>query len=73
MSLRGVADGGNASKLQENMNQPLRLSCRHIFCEDCVSEWFERERTCPLCRAVVKPPGLKSYGDGNTSAAPQLF
>eukprot|EP00873_Tetraselmis_striata_P041170 jgi/Tetstr1/461434/TSEL_006543.t1 len=65
--------GGSCSICQESMSNPLRLSCKHIFCEECVTEWFERERTCPLCRAVVKPAGLKSYGDGSTSSAPQLF
>ncbi|RWV88530.1 hypothetical protein GW17_00049381, partial [Ensete ventricosum] len=34
---------------------------------------FERERTCPLCRAVVKPAGLRSFGDGSTSLYFQLF
>lgn len=29
--------------------------------------------TCPMCRAEVKPPGLKSYGDGASSLLPQLF
>ena len=34
---------------------------------------FERERTCPLCRALVKPADIKSYGDGSTSLFLQLF
>lgn len=34
---------------------------------------FERERTCPLCRALVKPADLRSYGDGSTSLFFQLF
>jgi len=34
---------------------------------------FERERTCPLCRAMVKPADLKSFGDGSTSLFFQLF
>jgi hypothetical protein len=34
---------------------------------------FERERTCPLCRAVVRSVGLRSYGDGSTSLLIQLF
>ncbi|XP_076934336.1 uncharacterized protein LOC143600568 [Bidens hawaiensis] len=58
---------------QEKMQAPVLLRCKHIFCEDCVSEWFERERTCPLCRSVVKPAELKSYGDGSTSLFFQLF
>ncbi|EPS71003.1 hypothetical protein M569_03749, partial [Genlisea aurea] len=58
---------------QERMEAPVLLHCKHIFCEDCVSEWFERERSCPLCRALVKPAGLKSFGDGSTSLFFQLF
>ncbi len=34
---------------------------------------FERERTCPLCRAVVKLAGVRSYGDGSTNLFIQLF
>ncbi|CAL5420475.1 unnamed protein product [Camellia sinensis] len=55
------------------MHAPILLRCKHIFCEDCVSEWFERERTCPLCRALVKPADLRSFGDGSTSLFFQLF
>ncbi|KAK1415419.1 hypothetical protein QVD17_31200 [Tagetes erecta] len=58
---------------QEKMQAPVLLRCKHIFCEDCVSEWFERERTCPLCRSVVKPADIRSYGDGSTSLFFQLF
>jgi hypothetical protein len=38
-----------------------------------VNNRFERERTCPLCRAVVKSAGLRSYGDGSTNLFIQLF
>ncbi|KAJ4829810.1 hypothetical protein Tsubulata_025320 [Turnera subulata] len=58
---------------QEKMQAPVLLRCRHIFCEECVSEWFERERTCPLCRAVVRPADIRSYSDGSTSLYFQLF
>lgn len=49
-----------------------------VFCDDCVAQWFDRgadqERTCPLCRAVVKSQGLKStYGDGTTGLLLQIF
>ncbi|KAF4363149.1 hypothetical protein F8388_011539 [Cannabis sativa] len=67
------AAGDLCAICQEKMHAPILLRCKHIFCEDCVSEWFERERTCPLCRALVKPAGIKSYGDGATSLYFQLF
>lgn len=68
-----VAAGDLCAICQEKMHAPILLSCKHIFCEDCVSEWFERERTCPLCRAVVKPAELRSFGDGSTSLFYQMF
>lgn len=67
------AAGDLCAICQEKMHAPILLRCKHIFCEDCVSEWFERERTCPLCRALVKPAELRSFGDGSTSLFFQLF
>ncbi|XP_040993422.1 E3 ubiquitin-protein ligase RNFT1-like [Juglans microcarpa x Juglans regia] len=67
------AAGDLCAICQEKMHAPILLRCKHIFCEDCVSEWFERERTCPLCRALVKPADIKSFGDGSTSLSFQLF
>ncbi|XP_052298365.1 sodium/hydrogen exchanger 6-like isoform X2 [Citrus sinensis] len=34
---------------------------------------FERERACPLCRALVKAADLISFGDGSTSLFFQIF
>ncbi|OIT03705.1 PREDICTED: RING finger and transmembrane domain-containing protein 2-like [Nicotiana attenuata] len=68
-----TAAGDLCAICQEKMNAPILLRCKHIFCEDCVSEWFDRERTCPLCRALVRPADLKSFGDGSTSLFFQLF
>ncbi|XP_078437136.1 uncharacterized protein LOC144707765 [Wolffia australiana] len=68
-----AAAGDMCTICQEKMQSPVLLRCKHMFCEDCVSEWFERERTCPLCRATVKPAELRSFGDGSTSLFLQLF
>ncbi|XBI62338.1 hypothetical protein VPH35_042978 [Triticum aestivum] len=68
-----AAAGDMCAICQEKMHVPILLRCKHVFCEDCVSEWFERERTCPLCRALVKPADLRSFGDGSTSLFFQLF
>ncbi|KAK7301037.1 hypothetical protein RJT34_11893 [Clitoria ternatea] len=67
------AAGDLCAICQEKMQSPILLCCKHIFCEDCVLEWFERERTCPLCRALVKPAELRTFGDGSTSLLFQLF
>lgn len=42
----------------ESMKQPVKLACSHMFCEECVTEWFDHERSCPLCRASVESSGL---------------
>ncbi|TQD74191.1 hypothetical protein C1H46_040256 [Malus baccata] len=67
------AAGDLCAICQEKIHAPILLRCKHIFCEDCVSEWFERERTCPLCRSVVKPADLRTFGDGSTSLFFQFF
>ncbi|KAM4083670.1 hypothetical protein ACJW30_08G075200 [Castanea mollissima] len=67
------AAGNLCAICQEKMHAPIMLRCKHIFCEECVSEWFERERTCPLCRVLVKAADIKSYSDGSTSLSVQLF
>jgi hypothetical protein len=59
--------------LQDPVSSGVVLECSHVFCEECIAEWLERDRTCPMCRASVKPPGLQSYSDGTTSLLPQLF
>lgn len=58
---------------QETMKDPTQLTCKHMFCNDCIGEWFERSSQCPICRAVVKPPGMSQFGDGSTSLLPQVF
>lgn len=59
---------------QDPMTKPVSLRpCRHMFCEDCVIQWLDREKTCPLCREIVKPCGIKSYSNGSTSLISQLF
>ncbi|KAL7585803.1 uncharacterized protein LOC111885353 [Lactuca sativa] len=69
-----VSEAGDMCAIcQEKMQAPILLCCNHIFCEDCVSEWFERERTCPLCRALVRPADIRSFGDGSTSLFFRLF
>jgi len=76
------AGSPDCSICYEMMQSPVKLSCSHMFCEECVMEWFDRERSCPLCRAnMVSPTGSRSvvddikpqYLDGSTSLFPQLM
>ena len=65
----GVLD--NENKLQDSYQEPTMLHCKHIFCEECVATWFDRDTTCPMCRAKVSED--PSWRDGATSQFIQLF
>lgn len=55
----------------DEFKTPVQLTCCHIFCESCVTKWFDREQTCPLCRAkLVDDP---SWRDGSTTYFIQMF
>lgn len=68
---------------QEECVDATKLRCSHIFCEDCIGEWFDRQpargtarvgtKTCPVCRAVVQSGVQKSYGNGETAMMPMVF
>jgi hypothetical protein len=66
-----AATGGSCPICQDDLTEPIALHCKHIFCEACISMWFDRERTCPLCRAAVTVDPL--WRDGSTTMAMQLF
>lgn len=57
----------------EKTQEAVALSCNHIFCEDCISKWFEREKTCPMCRTVIKSAGIPRHTDGSTNLLPQFL
>ncbi|XP_057295921.1 E3 ubiquitin-protein ligase RNFT1-like isoform X1 [Hydractinia symbiolongicarpus] len=64
--------GDSCPICQEAMSEPIELNmCKHIFCEDCIVMWFDRERTCPMCRAKVAEDPL--WRDGSTQSFIQLF
>ena len=39
ISMQVNAAGDLCAICQEKMHAPILLRCKHIFCEDCVSEW----------------------------------
>ena len=51
---------------------PTFCSVQHIFCENCVLQWLDRQNTCPLCRAAVANYDPK-WRDGSTAKWPQIF
>ncbi|KAK0143265.1 RING finger and transmembrane domain-containing protein 2 [Merluccius polli] len=64
--------GDVCSICQNDFRDPLVLLCQHVFCEDCLSLWFDRERSCPLCRSSVIE-SLRCWKDGTTSAHFQIY
>uniref|UniRef100_A0A9L0RMY5 Ring finger protein, transmembrane 2 n=1 Tax=Equus caballus TaxID=9796 RepID=A0A9L0RMY5_HORSE len=57
---------------QAEFREPLILMCQHVFCEECLCLWLDRERTCPLCRSVAVDT-LRCWKDGATSAHFQVY
>ncbi|XP_053308819.1 E3 ubiquitin-protein ligase RNF213 [Spea bombifrons] len=42
------------SVCQEDPNEPVCLTCDHIFCRRCITRWLESGRnSCPLCKAIL--------------------
>ena len=35
--------------LDESSNEKILLPCNHIFHQKCISQWFLKEKSCPLC------------------------
>eukprot|EP00093_Oithona_nana_P006849 06849.XXX_321748_327244_1 [CDS] Oithona nana genome sequencing. len=65
------ATGGTCPICHDNLREPTKLHCKHIFCEECVATWFDREKTCPMCRAqVTEDP---AWRDGSTQQFIQFF
>ncbi|GAB5579083.1 E3 ubiquitin-protein ligase RNFT1 isoform X1 [Prionailurus iriomotensis] len=57
---------------QAEFREPLVLMCQHVFCEECLCLWLDRERTCPLCRSVAVDT-LRCWKDGATAAHFQVY
>src|SRR5258705_13878407 len=36
-----------------------KLLCEHMFCEECINSWLEREQTCPIDRERMMVAELK--------------
>ena len=54
---RDNVDGSyDCSICQDEMilgTQGTQLPCKHYFCTDCIMQWLERSRSCPVCRSEI--------------------
>nr|XP_056721203.1 E3 ubiquitin-protein ligase RNFT1 [Euleptes europaea] len=57
---------------QAEFQKPVLLVCQHIFCEECIALWFNREKSCPLCRTVISDH-INKWKDGATSVQLQVY
>ncbi|KAM4546111.1 E3 ubiquitin-protein ligase RNFT1 isoform 1-T1 [Odontesthes bonariensis] len=57
---------------QGQYREPRTLLCQHIFCDECIALWFNREKSCPLCRTVITEKVYK-WRDGATSPHLQIY
>ena len=37
----------------DEIKKEVILSCSHIFCNDCLSQWVVKNNTCPKCRVTI--------------------
>ncbi|KAK6322402.1 E3 ubiquitin-protein ligase RNFT1 isoform X1 [Coregonus clupeaformis] len=57
---------------QAEYRNPRALLCQHIFCDECIALWFNREKTCPLCRTAITDK-VHKWRDGATSPYLQIY
>uniref|UniRef100_A0A8C5Y8A5 E3 ubiquitin-protein ligase RNFT1 n=1 Tax=Microcebus murinus TaxID=30608 RepID=A0A8C5Y8A5_MICMU len=57
---------------QAEFQKPILLICQHIFCDECITLWFNRVKTCPLCRTVISDH-INKWKDGATSSHLQIY
>jgi hypothetical protein len=54
-----------------------RLPCKHIFYDNCVSEWLKREAICPICRKKLRqqltPPRDELPSKHSNTHLPMIF
>ena len=37
----------------ENITDKRTLSCKHSFCNFCISKWIDKSNSCPCCRTKI--------------------
>lgn len=64
--------GDDCPICQAEFREPCLLACQHMFCDECISLWLNREKTCPLCRTVIAD-SVHKWKDGATSMHLQIY
>ncbi|KAL0994396.1 hypothetical protein UPYG_G00121710 [Umbra pygmaea] len=67
-----IEAGGVCPICQAEYKDPRVLLCQHIFCSECIALWFNREKTCPLCRTAITDK-VHKWRDGATSPYLQIY
>jgi hypothetical protein len=49
----GYQAGGNCPTCWDELDSPIRLGCRHYFCESCIRPWLDRHNHCPVYRIAL--------------------
>lgn len=46
---------------------PLALPCSHVFCTECIYQWFDKHPSCPTCRSKIGSEDMFEESSGNTN------
>ena len=47
--------------LENLITDKYKLECHHTFHTKCITKWFTKSRTCPVCRRNIKPEEAEKY------------
>jgi len=48
-------------------HHPLALPCTHVFCTECIYQWFDKHPSCPTCRSKIGSADMFEESSGNTN------
>jgi hypothetical protein len=48
-----LANDMNQIACWDELDSPIRLGCRHYFCESCIRPWLDGHNHCPVYRIAL--------------------
>ena len=51
----------------------IEIRCNHKFCENCITEWSNKNNSCPICRSPINLVNQKISEDINTDRLNQVI